>query len=77
MGLPKAKRKNISRSIQKCDGELSTQIRNFFYDIDMILPRFAGDNKAILKIVTKTSTGALSREIQHYVTDNENTSGRS
>ena len=63
----------ICSSIQKCDGELSTQIRNFLYDIDMIVPRFEGDHKAILKIVTKTSTGALAREIQRYVTDNHDT----
>ena len=63
----------ICSGIQKCDGELSTQTSKFLYDIDMILPRFAEDNKAILKIVPKTSPGALARDIQCYVTNNENT----
>ena len=67
-----AKRQNIASkasSIVHCDGELSSQTRNYLYDIDLLVPQFTKDPEAIIRIVQKTATGSLGREIQRYISD--------
>ena len=54
-------------SIVHCDGKLSAQTRNYLYDIDMLLPQFIEEPDSIIEIVKKTTSGALNREIQRFI----------
>ena len=66
------KRKRIASkaaTIVHCDGELSSQTRNFLCDIDLLLPQFVHDPDAILTIVKKIATGALNLEIQRFLSE--------
>ena len=65
----KDKLRALTQSLTPCDGELSSQTRNFLYDIDLILPQFERDNSGILKVVTRATSGALRREILRYLDD--------
>ena len=56
-------------SIAKCDGELTSQTRNYLYDIDLLVPQFTQDPDSIITIVKKTASGSLGREIQRYISD--------
>ena len=50
-----------------CDGEVGNQLRNYLYDVELILPQYEGDSGAVLSILRRTTSGALRREINRYV----------
>ena len=52
----KDKLRGLSESLTPCDGELSSQTRNFLYDIDLLLPQLQHDNAWILLISLFTVT---------------------
>ena len=56
-------------SIVYCDGELSSQTRNYLYDIDLLIPHFTQEPDTIIKIVKKTAGRALNHEIQRFITE--------
>ena len=65
----KTKRKTIASnaaSIVHCNGKLSSQTRSYLCDIDMLLPQFIQEPGAI-KIVKKTASGTLNRDIQRFI----------
>ena len=68
------RRKRISTlasTISHCDGELSSQTRNYLYDIDLLVSQFSEDADAIIQIVKRTAKGSLGREIQRFISDAE------
>lgn len=60
-------------NIIHCDGELSSQTRNYLYDIDLLIPQFQNDMEAVVQIVKRTVTGSLGREVLRYIADSTET----
>ena len=50
-----------------CDGEVSTQTRNYLYDVQLLSPALANDHAGVIHIHSKTTAGPLRREIQRYL----------
>ena len=63
----KDKLNSLCAGLHTCDGELSNQLRNYLYDIELLQPSVNRDNKAILDIVARTTSGPLWREVQRYL----------
>ena len=54
-------------SIVHCDGERSSQTRNYLYDL--LIPQISQEPNAIIKIIKKTASGALNREIHRFISE--------
>ena len=63
----KDKLRALSESLTPCDGEISTQTRNFLYDIDLLLPQLQNDNAGVLLIATRATCGPLRRELLRFI----------
>ena len=42
-------------------------MRNYLYDIDLLLPQFTHEPDSIIEIVIKSASGALNHEIQRFI----------
>ena len=56
-----------------CDSELSSQTRNYLYDIDLLIPQLQNDMDALIPIVKGTVTSSLGREVFRYIVDSAET----
>ena len=57
----------LGQGLTLCDGEVSSQTRHYLYDLDLLVPRLENDNAGLLKVVKRTSSGPLRREILRYL----------
>ena len=63
----KEKINSLCTGLTPCDGEVSSQLRNYLYDVDLLGPVVDNENAAILDVVARTTSGPLRREVQRFL----------